>query len=72
MYFVTVRPEMLAAAAGNLLGLASVTSAANASGKSDDRALPAADEVSALTATQLGAPAAMDQAVSAQAGGFRN
>lgn len=69
MSFVTTQPELLAAAADHLGGIGSALAAQNAAA-----ALPttgvvpaAADEVSALTATQFGAHAAMYQTVSAQA-----
>lgn len=69
MTFVTTQPEMLAAAAGHLHGIGSALAAQNVAA-----ALPtmgvvpaAADEVSALTATQFGAHAATYQTVSAQA-----
>jgi hypothetical protein len=69
MSYVTIQPEMLAAAAGNLQGIAAATSAANsaAAGPTTGVIPAAADEVSALTAAQFAAHAQMYQAVSAQA-----
>jgi hypothetical protein len=63
------RPEMLAAAAGDLQALGSVISASNAAAAAPISGVvpAAADEVSALTAAQFAAHAAMYQAVSAQA-----
>lgn len=70
MSFVNVVPETLAAAADNLRGAGSAVSTQNAAAA----AVPttglvpaAADEVSALIATQFAAHAQMYQAVSAQA-----
>ncbi|ATO62907.1 MULTISPECIES: PE family protein [Mycobacterium avium complex (MAC)] len=69
MFSLTVDPQMLTAATGNLQGIGSAMSAENA-----DAAAPttgvvpaAADEVSALTALQFAAHAQMYQGVSAQA-----
>ena len=69
MSFVMMRPEMLAAAAGNLQALGSVINASNAAAAGSITGVvpAAADEVSALTAAQFAAHAAMYQAVSAQA-----
>src|ERR1700690_1440810 len=69
MSFVTTQPQMLSAAAGNLHGIGSAVSTANAAAAGPTTGvLPAAaDEVSALTATQFGAHAQMYQAISAQA-----
>ena len=69
MSFVMMRPEMLAAAAGNLQALGSVISASNGAAAAPISGVvpAAADEVSALTAAQFAAHAAMYQAVSAQA-----
>jgi hypothetical protein len=69
MSFVMTQPEMLAAAAGNLQALGSVMSASNAAAAAPiSGVIPAAaDEVSALTAAQFDAHAAMYQAVNAQA-----
>jgi hypothetical protein len=69
MSFVTTHPEMLAAAAANLQGIGSAMSAANAASAGPTSAVvpAAADEVSALTATQFVAHAQKYQAISAQA-----
>ena len=69
MSFVTTQPEMLTAAASQLHGIGAVIAAQNAAaaGPTTGVVPAAADEVSALTATQFGAHAAMYQAVSAQA-----
>jgi hypothetical protein len=69
MTFVTTQPEMLTSAAGQLQGVGSAITARNAAAAAPTTGVvpAAADEVSALTATQFGAHAAMYQAVSAQA-----
>jgi tRNA G26 N,N-dimethylase Trm1 len=69
MSFVTTQPEMMAAAASQLDGIGTVMAAQNAAAAAPTTGVvpAAADEVSALTATQFGAHAAMYQAVSAQA-----
>jgi len=69
MLFVTTQPEMLAAAAGNLTGIGSAMAAQNAAAATPTMGVvpAAADEVSALIATQFAAHAANYQAVSAQA-----
>jgi hypothetical protein len=69
MSFVTTQPELLAAAAGQLQGIGAVMTAQNAAAAAPTTGVvpAAADEVSALTATQFGAHAAIYQAVSAQA-----
>ena len=69
MSFVNAHPEMLTAAAGQLQGIGTVLTAQNAAaaGPTTGVAPAAADEVSAMTATQFGAHAALYQAVSAQA-----
>jgi PE family len=69
MSFVTTQPEALTAAAGSLQGIGSGLRAADlaAAGPTTGVMPPAADEVSALTATQFAAHAQMYQAVSAQA-----
>ena len=69
MSFVTTQPEALAAAAANLAGIGSTMSAQNAAVAAPTTGLvpAAADEVSALTATQFTIHAQMYQAVSAQA-----
>jgi hypothetical protein len=69
MSFVTTQPEALTTAAGALHGLGSAMAAQNAASAAPTTGVvpAAADEVSALTATQFAAHAAMYQAVSAQA-----
>ncbi|MDI3314973.1 MAG: PE family protein [Mycobacterium sp.] len=69
MSYVTIQPEMLTAAAGNLQGIGAAMSAANAAAAVPTTGVipAAADEVSALTAAQFAAHAQMYQAVSAQA-----
>jgi hypothetical protein len=69
MSFVTTQPEELTAAAGTLAGLGSGMAAGNAAAAAPTTGVvpAAADEVSALTATQFAAHAQMYQAVSAQA-----
>ena len=69
MSFVITHPEALATAASHLNGVGSVMAAQNAAAAAATTGLPpaAADEVSALTATQFSAHAAMYQAVGAQA-----
>jgi PE family protein len=69
MSFVNAQPEMLTAAAGQLHGIGAVLTAQNAAAAGPTTGIvpAAADEVSALTATQFGAHAALYQAVSAQA-----
>lgn len=69
MSFVTTQPAALAAAAGTLQGIGSALSAQNAAAAAPTTGVvpAAADEVSALTAMQFNAHAALYQAVSAQA-----
>ena len=69
MSFVSIVPEMLSAAAGNLQSIGSAVSAGNAAAVAPTTGLvpAAADEVSALTAMQFAAHAQMYQTVSAQA-----
>jgi len=69
MSFVTIQPEALSAAATSLAGIGSTMSAQNAAVAAPTTGLvpAAADEVSALTATQFTIHAQMYQAVSAQA-----
>jgi hypothetical protein len=69
MSFVTTQPEALSAAAVNLAGIGTTMSAQNAAAAASTTGLvpAAADEVSALTATQFAVHAQMYQAVSAQA-----
>jgi hypothetical protein len=67
--FVTLDPEMLSAAAGDLAGIGTEMSAADAAaaGPTGGVIPAAADEVSALTAAQFAAHAGSYQAVSAAA-----
>ncbi len=69
MSFVTTQPELLSAAAGNLHGIGADVAAHNAAAATPTTGVvpAAADEVSALTATQFAAHAQLYQAVSAQA-----
>jgi hypothetical protein len=69
MSFVTTQPEALSAAATSLAGIGTTMSAQNAAVAAPTTGLipAAADEVSALTATQFAVHAQMYQAVSAQA-----
>ena len=69
MSFVTTQPETLATAAGNLTAIGSAVSAENAAAAASTIGVSpaAADEVSALTATQFAAHASVYQTVSAQA-----
>ncbi len=69
MSFVITNPEALATAAGHLSGVGSVLAAQNVAAAATTTGLPpaGADLVSALTATQFSAHAAMYQAVGGQA-----
>jgi PE family len=69
MSFVTTQPEALTTAAGTLQGLGSAMAAGNMAAAAPTTGVvpAAADQVSALTATQFAAHAQMYQAVSAQA-----
>ena len=69
MSFVSTQPEDLTAATGNLQSIGSVVTAQNAAAAAPTVGVvpAAADEVSALTATQFAMHAQMYQAVSAQA-----
>ena len=69
MSFVTTQPEALSAAAGSLTGIGSGVAAQNAAAAAPTTGVvpAAADEVSALTATQFAVHAQMYQAISAQA-----
>lgn len=69
MSFVTTQPEALAAASADLAGIGSAMSAQNAAAAPPTTGVvpAAADDVSALTATQFALHAQMYQAVSAQA-----
>jgi hypothetical protein len=68
MSFVTAHPEMLIAAACDLQSIGTAVGAGNAAAAAPTTGVvpAAADEVSALTAAQFTAHAAMYQAVSAQ------
>ncbi len=69
MSFVTIQPELLITAAGNLASSGSALSAQNAAAAAPTVGLvpAAADEVSALTAAHFATHAQSYQAVSAQA-----
>jgi PE family len=69
MSFVIAQPEALATAAGHLNAAGSIMAAQNTAAAAVTTGVfpAAADEVSALTATQFSAHGAMYQAVSAQA-----
>jgi hypothetical protein len=69
MSFVTTQPEALSATATSLAGIGTTMSAQNAAVAAPTTGVipAAADEVSALTATQFAVHAQMYQAVSAQA-----
>ncbi len=69
MSFVTTQPEALSAAATSLAGVGTAMSAHNAAVAAPTTGVipAAADEVSALTATQFAVHAQMYQAISAQA-----
>src|ERR1700753_4511720 len=69
MSFVTTHPEALSAAATNVAAIGTTMTAQNAAVAAPTTGViaAAADEVSALTATQFAVHAQMYQAVSAQA-----
>jgi hypothetical protein len=69
MSLITIEPEMLAAAAGNLQVIGAAMSAGNAAAAAPTTGVipAAADEVSALTAAQFATHAAIYQTVSTQA-----
>ncbi len=69
MSFVSIVPEMLSKAAGNLQSVGAALAAENAAAMAPTTGLipAAADQVSALTAMQFAAHAQMYQAVSSQA-----
>lgn len=69
MSFVTTQPEELTYAAGDLTGIGAALDAQNAAAAAPIIGVvpAAADEVSALTATQFVAHAGLYQAISAQA-----
>jgi hypothetical protein len=69
MSFVTTHPEALASAAGDLLSIGAAVAAGNMAAAAPTTGVvpAAADEVSALTALQFAAHAALYQELSAQA-----
>ena len=69
MLYVTTQPEALTATAANLAGIGAMMSAQNAAAAAPTTGVipPAADQVSALAATQFAVHAQMYQAISAQA-----
>ena len=69
MAFVTTQPEPMMAAAGDLVGIGSAISSGNAAaaGPTTGVVPAAADEVSALTAAQFVAHAALYQGMGAEA-----
>jgi len=69
MSFVTAQPELLTSAAGDLQGIGSAMNAQSAAAAEPTTEVTpaAADEVSALTAIQFAAHAAIYQVVAAQA-----
>ena len=69
MSYVTTQPEALSATAANLAGIGATMSAQNSAAAAPTTGVvpAAADEVSALTATQFAVHAQMYQAISAQA-----
>jgi hypothetical protein len=69
MSFVTTQPDLLAAAANQLQGVGTTIAAQNSAAAAPTTGVipAAADEVSALTATQFARHAQMYQTVSAQA-----
>jgi hypothetical protein len=69
MSFVTTQPEALSAAATSLAGIGTTMTAQSAAAAAPTTGVipAAADEVSALTATQFAVHAQMYQAISAQA-----
>ena len=69
MSFVTTHPQYLASAAGELHSIGSAMAAGNTAAATPTTGVvpAAADEVSALTATQFAAHAQMYQAIGAQA-----
>jgi hypothetical protein len=70
MSFLTTQPEALISAAGELQTIGSAVEAGNAAAAAPTTGVipAAADEVSALTAAQFAAQAALYQELSAQAG----
>src|ERR1700739_474769 len=69
MSFVTTQPGLLAEAAGNLTGIGSAMDAENSAAAAPTTGVipAAADEVSALTAAQVGAHGQLYRVMSAQA-----
>ena len=69
MLYVTTQPEALTATAANLAGIGAMMSAQNAAAAAPTTGVipAAADQVSALAATQFAVHAQMYQAISAQA-----
>lgn len=69
MSFVTTQPEALTSAASSLQGIGSALAAQNAAASAPTTGVipAAADEVSALTATQFATHASLYQSVAAQA-----
>jgi hypothetical protein len=69
MLYVTTQPEALSATAANLAGIGAMMSAQNSAAAPPTTGVvpAAADEVSALAATQFAVHAQMYQAISAQA-----
>jgi PE family len=74
MSFVSMQPEALTAAAGNLQGIGAGLATQNAAAGTPTTAVipAAADEVSALTAAQFAAHAQLYQAVNAQAAAIQD
>lgn len=74
MTFVTTQPELLTAAANQLQDIGSAIAAQNAAAAGPTLGVvpAAADEVSAMTATQFAAHGALYQDVSAQAAAIHN
>jgi hypothetical protein len=69
MLYVTTQPEALSATAANLAGIGAMMSAQNTAAAAPTTGVipAAADQVSALAATQFAVHAQMYQAISAQA-----
>jgi hypothetical protein len=69
MSYVTTQPEALSATAANLAGIGATMSAQNSAAAAPTTGVvpAAADQVSALAATQFAVHAQMYQAISAQA-----
>jgi PE family len=69
MLYVTTQPEALSATAANLAGIGTMMSAQNSAAAAPTMGVvpAAADQVSALAATQFAVHAQMYQAISAQA-----